>query len=140
MLAHAVDGANAARSNHITVKSMAKLIARLQTAALPLTCHVTIHTQARYITLLEEVLASDHRMFVHAVIEQQDSADDVQESAQFPGAYVGSNFVLQAATLVRVGAAEATCTRFTGTLNTQQNSQHVPCWHAMAESFTAASA
>jgi hypothetical protein len=57
--------------------------------------------EPRYMEMLEEVLASGHRLFTHAVVEQPATA----ASARRPGAYATGDFVMCMATLVKVGAA-----------------------------------
>lgn len=54
--------------------------------------------EPRYLELLEEVLASGHRLFAHVVVEQPVTL----ASARRPGAYVTGDFAMCMATLVKV--------------------------------------
>jgi hypothetical protein len=54
--------------------------------------------EARYLEMLEEVLASPHRLFAHVVVEQPVTVD----AARRPGALVTEDYVMCMATLVKV--------------------------------------
>jgi hypothetical protein len=63
----------------------------------------TLHLyEAKYLALLEEVLASDTKLFAHVVVELSQRPRGTS-AATFPGAFVGENFVLLMATVVKVG-------------------------------------
>lgn len=64
----------------------------------------TLHLfEARYISLLDEVLGQpgSNKLFAHVVVEQQGDTFG-ETAAAFPGAYQGDGYVFVMATLVRV--------------------------------------
>lgn len=57
--------------------------------------------EARYLSLLETVLSSPHKLFGHVVVQQSMQPARLH-SAQTPGAYIGDNYVLCYAGIAKV--------------------------------------